>query len=201
MSNRLKLLREKAVRPRKTVAVQTDGEVREQIEAVEDALDGLGDSGDRRLSSKSRRAELEEELARLRTSAEETTVILVLEAMHRTAFRALLGQHPARTEDGKVVPADAYLRANMETLALPLVRACIVGYKESDDASAPVLPLDDPGFLDWLLGYTDGDTEVPPFATERQVDQLGTAALMLCAGDDAVPLPRRRSPTTTSADG
>ena len=54
MSNRLKLIREKATRPRRTVPIVTDGEVREQIEAVEHELDRLeaASASGKRLNSK-----------------------------------------------------------------------------------------------------------------------------------------------------
>lgn len=223
MSNKLKLLREKHVRHRQTVGVQMDGEVRAQIEAVEDELDRLDSApeADRRQNTKgpgARRKELETQLADLRASAEETTFVAVLEGMQRTAFRALVGQFPPRKgDDGKVLMADRFLGADAVAVAIPLIKACVIGYKESDDAAAETLPLDrstldehgrvvEPGFVDWLLGHVktgpDGEAqEVPPAATERQVDQLSAVALTLCLGDDAAPLPRRRSPQTTRAEG
>ena len=206
MSNKLKLLRERATRPRRTVAVLLDGEVREQIEAVEDELDRLDPSAkpDRRLNSKSdtaRRKELEAELVRLREAAQDATLILVVEALPKTAFRALLAQHPPRKgEDGKVLPVDTVLGANVETLALPLARASVVGYRETDDAASPVLPVD-PETLTWLFGSTAVGplaSDIEPFCTERQIGRIGAAAVTLNIGDDAVPLPRRRSATQTS---
>jgi hypothetical protein len=210
---RLMRMRKAATRPRRTVAVHLDGEVREQIEAVEVELDRLdAPTDDQRQNSRStaaKRRDLEGELERLHEAATDMTLFAVLEGMHRTAFRALLGAHPPRKgDDGQVVPSDRFIGANMETLALPLARACLVGYKERPDADAPVLPIDDET-VNWLLGFTEmvhdettGDTrpvEHPPFATERQIDSLAAAALRLCAGDDAVPLSRRRSPTTPNS--
>lgn len=200
---RLARIRAAATRPRRVVPILTDGEVRGQIEAVEDALDELDQAAapavdDRRLSTRpaedKARAELLAELDSLRAQAADSTLLVVVEGMPRKAYRALLAEHPPRLgEDGKPVRADIG-GANVETLAEPLTRASIVGYQESDDAGAAVLPMDDE-FLDWLLD----------FATDRQLDLLSGAAL-LCngldgAGDDALPLPRRRtpSPTTTSA--
>lgn len=202
MSNKLKLLRERATRPRRTVAVLLDGEVREQIEAVEDELDRLDaepEETDRRLNSRpkqaARRDELDAELARLREAAADATLILVVEALPKTAFRALLAQHPPRKgEDGKPLPVDVVLGANTESLGLPLARASVAGYRETDDAATPVLSVD-PETLTWLFGSPDGETE--PFLTERQVGRIGATAVALNIGDDAVPLPRRRSATPT----
>lgn len=221
MSNRLKLLREHATRPRRTVPILLDGEVREQIEAVEDELDRLDEApktNDRRMSSKSddgRRKELEAERDRLRASAEGSTFFAVMQGLQRTAYRALLAQHPVRVDkDGKVLVGDRLVGANAETVAIPLARACIIGHRERPDADAEMLPLDvgewdgreyTPSLVEHLLGYRvthpiiEGLTaEADPFATERQIDLLSATALTLCTGDDAVPLPRRRSETGTS---
>lgn len=215
----LKRLRARAVRPRRTVPILLDGEVREQIEAVEDELDRLDEapkSIDRRMSTKpdtARRAELVADLDRLRVDAEESTLYLVLEGLQRTAFRALLAQHPPRLgDDGKALPQDRLLGANLETLGPVLVRACAIGYRERAEADSPVLKFppdgtDDAVTLGWLFGHNVpavGDQPpavVEPWCTERQVDQAASAAIMLCAGDDAIPPQRRRSETQTSDAG
>lgn len=219
MSDRLKRLRQQAVRPRRTVPILLDGSLREQIEAVEDALDRLDQAPaktDRRMSSKSNEAErasLLADLARLRTEAEDSTLFLVLEGMQRTAFRALLAQHPPRLgEDGKPLPQDRLLGANLETLAPVLARACAVGYREKPTADAPVLKFPPDGTPDeitlgWLFGHNvpaigdDPGRVVEPWCTERQIDQASSVAIALCAGDDAVPLPRPRSTTPESVAG
>ena len=177
----LKALRARATRPRRTVPVLLDGEVREQIEAVEDALDRLADAPvkARRLAEKDQGAALRDDLSRLRAGAEESTLYVVLEGMQRTAYRALLAAHPA---EGKAF--------DPETFTPALVKACIVGYRERPDADAPVLtdwPSSD--YVTWLV-----DEHVSP----GQLDKLSLAAMELCRGDDAVPLPRKRSATPTS---
>jgi hypothetical protein len=99
--------------------------------------------------------------------------------MQRTAYRALLAAHPA---EGKAF--------DPETFTPALVKACIVGYRERPDADAPVLtdwPSSD--YVTWLV-----DEHVSP----GQLDKLSLAAMELCRGDDAVPLPRKRSATPTS---
>ena len=215
MSNRLKLIREKATRPRRTVPILTDGEVREQIEAVEHELDRLdaekANSG-RRLNTKTavspQAVELTAELDRLFAAAAESTLYLVLEGMQHSVYLALVAQHPPRNgEDGKVLPVDAALGVNGDTFGVPLVRACIVGYRETEDGET--LPIDQET-VDWLLGTTATGTDAvtgervtvvsPGFATNRQMETLLEVAFALNRKDDAAPLRRRRSPTATSAD-
>jgi hypothetical protein len=190
--HRLQQLREAATRPRKTVPVVLNGEVREQIEAVEDELDRLDEAPvkARRLAEKSAGSALREDLAKLRGEAEESTIYVVLEAMQRTPYRALLAAHPPRVDgDGNVVPLDRG-GFNADTFSPALVKACLVGYRERPDADAPILtdwPSDD--FVDWL---------VDDYCSAGQIDKLSTAAFALTRGDDAVPLPRQRSQTQTS---
>lgn len=218
MSNRLKLLRDQAVRPRRTVPVLLDGVVREQIEAVEDELDRLDVAPavkDRRMSTKSesvQRDKLVAELDGLYESAAKSTLYVVLEAMQRTPYRALVAQHPPRIVDGKTHPSDL-IGANTDTLPVPLIRACIIGHKATDDAAdTEVLPLpqshDTEVSIDWLLGHislTDpdsGEFEVTdPFLSDRQIEKLWQAAFAVNRGDDAVPLRRKRSGTTASDAG
>lgn len=197
MSNKLKLLREKAIRPRRTVPVLLDGEVRAQIEAVEDELDRLDGppvAADRRLSTRSqppadRVAELTAEVERLRAAAVEQTLFVVVEGMPGTPYRALIAQHPPRKgEDGKTLPSDL-AGVNDDTFRRPLLEACIIGQRDKPDADAPMEPLD-PDSVQWLLDWV----------TDRQMDQLFAAALAVCRGDDAVPLSRRRSTTPASDD-
>ncbi len=224
MSNRLKLLRDKAVRPRRTVPVLLDGEVREQIEAVHDTLDRIESAkgGHRSLASKSpeaQRRKLEAELEHLYESATDSTLYLVLEAMQRTPYRALVAEHPPRVDgDGKMRVVDRLAGGvNADTFVLPLIRACVIGYRERPEADAEILPLDpsrwngdefEPGMVDFLLGYKVTHPDRPElvaerdgFATPWQIHQLGQAATDLCVGDDAVPLPRRQSETSTSDAG
>lgn len=201
MSNRLKLLRERATRPRRTVPVLLDGEVREQIEAVEDALDRLdaAEQGQKRLNTRTNaaeRAKLLAELEHLHESAIESTLFLVVEGLPGSAYEALTAQHPPRSDgEGKRLLSDLG-GVNATTFRRPVIRACVVGHRERPETDAPVLPVDDET-LDWLLG-TD---EAPGFATDRQIQLMAEAAIGVNRGDDAVPLPRRRSTTTPSDAG
>lgn len=220
MSNRLKL-RATAERRSETVDIQLDGQVRKQIEAVEDALDHIdraSASNDRRLGSKGDDAERDQlvaELDALYESAEQSTFYVTLQALQRTPYRALVDAYPPRRgEDGKVLQADLF-GANMEAFQIPLIRACMVGYKDSGDvADTDVKPFP-PDLVDgkpntedvtvgWLLGLTykdpntGEDVTVEPFLTDRQVEKLFNVAIVLNRGDDAVPLRRRRSATPMS---
>jgi hypothetical protein len=179
------------------VPVVLDGDVRAQIEAVEDELDRLvpDPETDRRLATRTkppaaRVAELEAEATRLREAAAGTTLYVVLEGMAGTPYRALLAAHPPRKDtEGKTLPSDL-TGVNEETVRAPLVRSCVIGHRVSPDADSPVLPLEDE-YVQWLTDW----------ATDRQMDNLVAASWAVCRGDDAVPLSRRRSQTRTSAAG
>jgi hypothetical protein len=177
---RLAELKARATRPRRTVPLVLNGDLRQRIEDIEgqiDAAEPAPEVNDRRLSSRRTRPDttaLEEQVAALREQAEADTLTVTLEGLPGTEWRALLAQHPARKDaDGKIHPEDV-LGANEETVRQPMVRACIVDL-DADD-------------VDWLMG----------FVTDRQMDKLVTAAIKVCRGDDAVPLPPTRSTTPTS---
>lgn len=196
MSNRLKLALASKRRPQRTVPVVLDGQLREQIEAVEDALDRLDEAPAKggRLNSKSstaERAQLVADLDRLRVAAEEATAYLVLEGLSDTAWLALKKQHPALPVEGeKQNVNDAYAllaRFNIDTIRRPLIKACVVGQRDRPNADAPISPVE-PGEIDELL----------EFINTRQTRDLSDAAYALCEKDDAVPLPRQRSQTATS---
>lgn len=203
MSNRLKLIREKATRPRRTVDVVLDGEVVAQIEAVEDALgrlDGEAKKSDRRMSTKSDEAErtkLLAELDHLVKSAEDMTVHLVFEGLPGTAYQALTAQHPPRKDEAGNTLVTDLGGVNGSTFRVPVIRACVIGQQERPHADAPVLPIDDElrEMLDFMLGAGDE----PPFLTDRQIQVLAQAAIDVNRRDDAVPLQRRRSANGTSA--
>ena len=193
MSNKLKLVREKATRPRRTVPILTDGEVLEKIEALEHEIGRLDAQrvDDTRLASKPPAAKATEELQRLYESAEDSTLYFVLEGLQNSVYLALVAQHPPRTVDGKPIPADAVTGVNSDTFGLALVRACLVGYRETEDSET--LPVD-PDDRDWLLGTGDE----PGFATNWQLEVMLEVAWALNRKGDAAPLRRRPSPTGTS---
>lgn len=177
-------LKARATRPRRTVPVVLDGELREQIERLEA---GQPDSNDRRLTGTAPAGQRAEQLAALSEQADAVTMHVVVQGLPGTPYRALLAEHPPRRDaEGKVFPEDSF-GANEETLRQPLVRACIIGHRPTPDAE--VEPLDD-GTVDWLLD----------FVTDRQMDQLVGASLGVCRGDAALPLRRTRSTIPASGD-
>lgn len=182
--------RANATRLRETVPILLDGELRGRVETLEQELDdldavaagrALAAGADRRLGSRAaaadpQRAELLDALAELRVAAEAKTLEVVVQALPTTEYRALLAEHPPRVDaDGKVIAEDR-LGANEDTIRAAIVRACCVNLKPDD--------------LEWLIG----------FVSDRQMDRLAVAAYLVNRGDDAIPLPRTRSATTTSAD-
>lgn len=176
----LAALRSSATRPRRTVPIVLAGNLQQEIEELDVEIDKAeaAPASDRRLTSRSQEAIIAPLLARraeLVAEAESMTLQVTIEGLPGTDYRALLAAHPPRTVDGKPDPRDA-LGANEETVRAPLVRSCIV---DLDDDTAQ-----------WLLG----------FVTDRQMDELVVAALAVNRRPDAVPLPRRPSPTRTSED-
>jgi hypothetical protein len=184
----LTALMARATRPRRTVPIVLDGDLRQRIEELAyeyEALDQAAEASkaDRRLGSKAkpvaRLAEIEAELDSLEAQAAEVTVQLVVEGLPGTPFTALKAEHPPR-EGNK---GDAAWGLNLATARDPLIRATLVGRRYGDE----VVPLAD-DFADWLIGW----------ATDWQLDKVLLAALSTSRGDDAAPLPRRRSATQTS---
>lgn len=190
----LTALQGSATRPRRTVPVVLDGDLREQIEVRHVELEALRAAepaaaekprADRRLSSRptvdhKRAAEIEAELEPLYEAAEGKTLDVVVEGLAGTPWQAMLAAYPPR-EDHK---ADALWRFNTAEGRAPLITATAIGYKNGD-----VVQDWAPGQRDWLLGW----------ATDWVLDKLMLAALSVCRGDDAVPLPLTRSKTETSA--
>jgi hypothetical protein len=187
-----------ASRPRRTVPILLDGDVREQVDTLTDELTQLLRAAatppkDKRLASrpdKARVDQIEAELEQLYERAEARTLHVVVEGLSGTAWRALVAQHPPRKgEDGKPIPEDAW-GVNEETFQLPAIRACVIGHRPDPD-SETVKPLA-AATLDWLL------TE---FGTETQIGDLYAAVVVVCRRDERLPLRLPRSTTPTSGRG
>lgn len=186
----LTALMDRATRPRRTVPVVLDGDLRQQIEELAYELEQIETEqkeNDRRLASKrkappARLAEAEAELDQLAGAAEKVTVHLVVEGLPGTPFEALKTEHKPREDHA----GDKAWGLNLATIRDPLLRAALIGRRETAD-SEQILPLAE-GFVDWLLGW----------GTSYQLDKLNLAALNASRGDDAVPLPQRRSATLNS---
>lgn len=190
---RLAQLRAAATRPRRTVPILLDGDVRGRVEVLEVELDDIdaraaGAEMDRRLASRKRvddprRVEALAELDQLHAAAADSTLHVVVEGLASTVYRALLAEHPPRTgPDGKIHPDDR-IGANEDTLRPALVRACVVGQLVDEELQ----PLD-VDTVEWLIDW----------ASDAQMDRLSVAAYAVNRGDDAIPLPRTRSATLTS---
>ena len=190
---RLAQLQARATRPRRTVPVVCNGDLAQRIDALQDDLAALERPAlDRRLGSKSydaQAAQLEAEIDALYVQAEADTVLVVVEGMDGTAWRALIGQYPPlKPAEGEEKPTGFDSVCDRVAMEEPLIRACVVGHRADPDADVDPLPADT---LDWLLS----------FATVEQRESLFVASWAVCRGDDAVPLRRRRSTTQVSADG
>lgn len=184
-------LQASATRPRRTVPLVLDGDLRGRVEVLEAKLEAErpASPSDRRLGSRSASAPdlaLVAELAELHERAEAATLHVVVEGLPGTPWRALLAAHPPRTDEaGKILPDDDF-GANESTIREPLVRATIIGHRP-DPAVDDVAPFDD-AFVDWLIG----------FVTDKQMDKLVAAGIATSRGDDAVPLPQVPLMTPTS---
>jgi len=199
-------IRNRATRPRRTVPIVCDGDLRQQIQellAERDEIQAAAEAeaekpkGNRRLSSRPpgfvRIAAIDAELDALYATAEASTLQVVMEGLSGidyTAFRAL---YPAREGN----EADKRWRFDTEAGRDPLIRACAIGYRGESEAVHPLAPpvLDpetgevvEEGQIDWLLR----------FVSDWQRDVLFLASLNTCRGDDAVPLRPARSETPTS---
>lgn len=192
---RLAELQARASRPRRTVPVVCDGDLAQRIDALQDDLAALDRAqfADRRLGTRSNAAqvtELEAQLDALYEQAEADTLLVVLEGMEGTAWRALKAQYPPRKPaEGEEPPTGYDALCDREAMEEPLIRACVIGQRATPDLSSPVEELPD-GTLDWLFG----------FMTVEQRESLFVTAWAVCRGDDAVPLRRRRSTTPASVD-
>jgi len=186
----LQAIRDRATRPRRTVPIVLDGDLQQRIEALQASLDQpIAKAVDRRLSTRTRPRAVDEatrgRLDELHAQAAAATLHVVIEGMPGTEWRELLAAHPPRRDEAGKVIEDDDLGANEETIRTPMVRRCVVGHRPDPDGEE-IAELD----ADWLLG----------FVTDLQMDKLVSAALAVCRGDDAVPLPRPPSTTSGSDD-
>jgi hypothetical protein len=194
-SDRLAGIKDSATRPRRTVPVILNGDLRERIAELVTELAQLEDDArsqsDRRLSSRSvgsaRAEEIHGRLDELYARAEEDTLYVVLEGMDGTLWRALIAEHMAPRDDkGNATGGWGPLGVIRETLEEPLIRACVVGHREHLEHET-VEPIS-PDTLDWLIGW----------ATAEQRETLFLAGWMASRADDAIPLRPTRSTTLPS---
>lgn len=188
-------LQARASRPRRTVPVVCNGDLAQKINGLQDELAELDrrELLDRRLGSRggdARAEAINAQLDDLYEQAKADTLLVVLEGLEGTAWRALLGQYPPRKAgEGEEKPTGFDALCNRETMEEPLIRASVIGHKADVD-DVEILPLPD-DTLDWLLG----------FVNVEQRDTLFVAAWACNRVDDAVPLRRRPSTTQRSVAG
>lgn len=172
-----------ATRPRRTVPIVLDGDLRAAVEELIFELENLPKDADadRRLSSgPTREAELIKQIDDLSAQAAEKTLQVVIEGLSGTDLDAMRGAHPPR-EDNR---ADKIWRINTESSRNPLIQATAIGFRGPDDEVQPWAD----GQKDWLVG----------FVSDGQRERLYLAALSTSTGDDAVPLRQQPSTTETS---
>jgi len=191
----LQALMDRATRPRRTVPIVLNGDLRQRIEELlveQEQLQtesaGTLAEPDRRLATRpsaplpARLAELDAELDLLYDEAEQVTLHVVVEGLAGTPWQAFKAQYPPR--DG--IKADTLWQFNTAEGREPLIRATAIGHR-----SGETLVDWAEGQLDWLVGWV----------SDWQADKLFLAAVSTCRGDDAVPLRQPRSTTPSSAGG
>lgn len=165
--------------PERTVPVCLDGALIAEIEAADrelvrlreqpaaDSLDGGGDV---------RRAA--ERVEALREQMSEASEDFRLRAMPRKRWKAFIRQHqPRKDEDGRVDERDRHIGVNVDTVYPALIRASVVSPALDDE--------------DWLTLL--GDDEVDGVLTDRQFDELSSAAWFLNRDTVDVPFSRAAS--------
>lgn len=187
----LEALRNRATRPRRTVPIILDGDVRQRVEellAERETVAGQPDpdAKDRRLATKrkadaARLAEIDAALDVEYATAEASTMQVVVEGLSGTDWQAFRAAHQPQREGNR---ADQLWGFNTETGRESLIRATVVGHRDGE-ALHPI----GADTLDWLIG----------FCTDWQLDLLFIAALTNSRGDDAVPL--RPAPSATPVSG
>lgn len=177
-------LQSAATRPRRTVPIVLDGDLRAAVEELILELENTPkDETDRRLGSgPSRYDELVAEIDTLSEEAADKTLQVVVEGLSGTEYAAFKSQHKSREGNR----ADSLWGHNTETGRTPLIHLTAIGFRGDDEAVNPWAE----GQLDWLIDW----------CTDNQLDRLYLAALACCAGDDAVPL-RPQPSTTQTSDG
>lgn len=183
----LEALRNRATRPRRTVPIILDGDVRQRVEELLAEREALADkpdedAKDRRLASRrradtARLAEIDALLDVEYATVESSTLQVVVEGLGGTDWQAFRSTHQPQREGNR---ADQVWGFNTEAGREPLIRATVIGHRDGETLH-PV----DAGTLDWLVG----------FCTDWQLDLLFLAGLTTSRGDDAVPL--RPAPSTT----
>jgi hypothetical protein len=158
--------------PERTVDVCLRGDLTAEFEQAERRLEVEERNADVSLDGGGRVGELAERIEALRAQMREHTHTFRLRALPRPQFRALVGEHPPREDDGEIIAADRILGVNAETFFDALIRACVVD---------PALDADD-----WRVLLDEK-------LTDNQFDALAGAAWGVNRSDVDVPFSRAAS--------
>lgn len=105
------------------------------VTAYEDAQTRLADAAarDAQKFSGGSAAAVQAELNELLEQMAESTVTLVLQALPRRKYRALVDAHPPRAgADGKILPRDERVNVDYDGFFNALARECILGADDGD---------------------------------------------------------------------
>lgn len=135
-------------------------DLQRQLDAAERAApnDSLAAGGEAR--------RIAEQIEALREQMLRSTVVLRFRALPRRKFRSLVDTHPPRPEEQDPVGNDRRIGVNVDALAEPLIRACLVDPQLTDQQLTRI--------LDELL-------------TDRQYDEVFGAAWAVNRGDVDIP--------------
>lgn len=168
----------RATRPRRTVKVCLAGEVVAEMERLDEELADLERPANGRLNGPAGAKALRDQLDELRAKAEADTIEIVIQAVSRTRWHEMIAANPPRKlADGTVHPADKMAGVNEDTFYDAIIAACWVA-PEIDDATRTAL-------LEQL--------------TDRQFDQVGSAAWAVNRHEVSIPLSRAGSKTRSTA--
>lgn len=157
-----------------TVEICLRGDLVAEIERLDRELVAAGKTPAAGMEDGARLREIAERIEAIRDemAADENSHTFAIQALPGPKYRALKAEHPPRLdEDGRVDDRDRIIGANIDAIAEPLVRACIVD---------PVL--DDATWEQVNNALTDG-----------QFDKLFLAALKANGGEVSIPFSRAAS--------
>lgn len=167
--------------PETTVPICLRGDLVAEIERLDRELVTASGTASTGMEDGAHLRELAERIEALRAemAGDDANHTFVLRALSGPAYRQMKAEHPARLdEQGQVVAEDRITGANVDTLAVPLLRACCVD-PVLDDAT-------------WRA--------VEPVLTDGQFDDLVNAALLVNQGRVSVPFSRAASKVMRSTE-
>lgn len=154
--------------PERVVDICMRADLTVEFERLDQELTKLVEKPPQKFSGDGRVA-LRDQLEAVEAEMRANTYPFTLRALSKPKFRALIAAHPPRRDDkGAVDERDRALRLNSETFFDALARACIVD-PVLDDAT-------------WA--------ELNEKLTDRQIDELATAAWSLNREDVDIPFSR-----------